>query len=94
MADARKVDAKEASVRPELTQSSSLEVAEMVHEHADEALGFVEKHEGFILTPEEDKAVLRKIDRRILPLVSGRDDECRALLTTADVCFLCHAVHR
>lgn len=71
MADVKKVDAKEVPVGPELTHSSSLEVAEITHEHADEALDFVEKHEGFVLTPEQDKAVLRKIDLRILPLVGG-----------------------
>jgi hypothetical protein len=71
MADEKKIDGKEVAVEPEIARSSSLGIAEAAHEHADEALEFIEKHDGFTFTPEQDQAVLRKIDRRILPLVGN-----------------------
>jgi gentisate 1,2-dioxygenase len=49
----------------------SLEIGEPLHKHADEALRFIEQHQGFTYTPEQDKAVLKKIDRHLMPLVSG-----------------------
>lgn len=48
----------------------SIEIAEVLEIHADEAFGFVEKHEGFTYTPEQDNAVLRKIDKHLMPLVT------------------------
>jgi hypothetical protein len=71
MADEKRIDGKDVAVEPEITRSSSLGIAEASHEHADEALGFIEKHEGFTFTAEQDQAVLRKIDLRILPLVGN-----------------------
>ncbi|KAF2104482.1 MFS general substrate transporter [Rhizodiscina lignyota] len=66
--DEKKIDSKQVSAEPEVVRES-LEIIEAAHEHADEALGFVEKHEGFTFTPEQDKAVQRKIDRHIMPLM-------------------------
>lgn len=39
-------------------------------EHGDVALGFLENHETAVYTREEEKAVLRKIDMVLMPLVS------------------------
>lgn len=47
----------------------SIDIIEPVNDHADVALEFVEKHEGFTFTEEQDKAVLWKIDLHIMPLV-------------------------
>lgn len=68
MNEEKKRDSKQVATGPELIQGSS-DVTEVVHELADEALGFVEKHEGFMFTAKQDKAVLRKIDLHIMPLV-------------------------
>ncbi len=38
-------------------------------QHADVALGFVREHEGVVYTLEQEKAVLRKIDMTLMPLV-------------------------
>ncbi len=62
------VEAKPQPVQ-DVTTRPSIEIVEAQYQHADEALGFVEKHEGFTYTPEQDKAVLRKIDRHLMPLV-------------------------
>ncbi|EXJ92787.1 hypothetical protein A1O3_01339 [Capronia epimyces CBS 606.96] len=51
------------------SQLGSIDVIEPLTDHADEALRFVEKHEGFSYTVEEDKAVLKKIDRHLMPLL-------------------------
>lgn len=63
MSDSTKKGSDEPVVR------QSIEIAEVLQVHADEAFGFVEKHEGFTYTPEQDKAVLRKIDKHLMPLV-------------------------
>ncbi|KAK5022231.1 hypothetical protein LTS07_010311 [Exophiala sideris] len=52
-----------------MARLQSLEVGEPLHEHADEALRFIEQHQGFTYTPEQDKAVLKKIDRHLMPLL-------------------------
>lgn len=77
MAYEKKVDEKVVSLEPEITRSTSFGIAEVVHEHADEALAFVEKHDDFTFTAEQDKAVLRKIDLRIMPLVGNTDYESK-----------------
>ena len=37
--------------------------------HADAALGFIENHASIEYTPEQEKKVLRKIDKYLMPLV-------------------------
>ncbi|KAH8803568.1 major facilitator superfamily domain-containing protein [Xylogone sp. PMI_703] len=69
MVSEKKIDEKGVAVEPEITRSISFGIAEVAHEHADEALGFVEKHGDFTFTEEQDRAVLRKIDWRIMPLM-------------------------
>lgn len=71
MADENKIESKGGVGEPEIEGSISLGIAEASHEHADEALDFVEKHQGFSFTSDQDKSVLRKIDLRIMPLVSN-----------------------
>jgi hypothetical protein len=44
--------------------------ASALHQHGDAALGFLEAHETVVFTQEEEKAVLRKIDLVLMPLVS------------------------
>lgn len=53
-----------------MAKLQSLQIDEPLHEHADEALRFIEQHQGFTYTPEQDKAVQRKIDRHVMPLVN------------------------
>ncbi len=36
---------------------------------ADLALGYIREHEAAVYTPEQEKAVLRKIDRVLMPLM-------------------------
>lgn len=38
--------------------------------HGDVALGFLETHEPVVFTPEEERKVVQKIDRVLMPLVS------------------------
>ncbi len=45
------------------------DVKTVLHNHADVALGFLETHEVVSFTREEEKAVIRKIDRVLMPLV-------------------------
>ena len=42
---------------------------EHLHKHADRALDFVEAHGDVSFTPQEERAVVRKIDRVLMPLV-------------------------
>ncbi|CZR58593.1 related to allantoate permease [Phialocephala subalpina] len=58
---------KKGSIEPAVR--NSIEIAEVLQVHADEAFGFVEKHEGFTYTLEQGKAVLRKIDKHLMPLM-------------------------
>jgi len=51
-------------------QSPEPEMKE-IHKHGDAALDFLETHERITYTAEEEKAVIRKIDRVLMPLVSG-----------------------
>ncbi|OQV03839.1 hypothetical protein CLAIMM_08829 [Cladophialophora immunda] len=44
---------------------------EVLRTHADAALGFLETHENFTYTKEDEKAVLRKIDKILVPLMMG-----------------------
>lgn len=44
-------------------------------QHADLALGFVEQHEGYTYTEAEEKALVRKIDLVLMPLVSPVDNQ-------------------
>ena len=60
-----------------IARLQSLEVGEPLHEHADEALRFIEQHQGFTYTPEQDKSVLKKIDRHLMPLVRIHPSESR-----------------
>ncbi|KAK5713495.1 hypothetical protein LTR15_011195 [Elasticomyces elasticus] len=73
MAETKQIDTKDVAVGQTSAQSDggSFQIGEVheVHNHADVALDFIEKHEGFTFTPEEDQAVLRKIDLHILPLM-------------------------
>lgn len=46
--------------------------ASLVHDHADVALNFLEGHERITYTQEEEKTVIHKIDRVLMPLVSVR----------------------
>lgn len=50
-------------------------------QHGDVALNFLETHEPVIFTPEEEKKVVQKIDRVLMPLV------CEFI-----VCILCRNV--
>jgi hypothetical protein len=43
----------------------------VLHEHGDTALQFLEAHDTVVFTPQEEKNVVRKIDRVLMPLVSG-----------------------
>ncbi|EXJ79503.1 hypothetical protein A1O1_08767 [Capronia coronata CBS 617.96] len=56
------------AAEPTTSRIRSMDIIEPLRDHADEALHFVEKHEGFTYTPEQDKAVLKKIDRHLMPL--------------------------
>ncbi|KAK4947979.1 hypothetical protein LTR10_013032 [Elasticomyces elasticus] len=42
-----------------------------LHQHGDKALDFLETHEAITYTKEEEKAVLRKIDKVLIPLMLG-----------------------
>ncbi|KIV80889.1 hypothetical protein PV11_08356 [Exophiala sideris] len=42
-----------------------------LHQHGDKALDFLETHEAITYTKEEEKAVLRKIDKVLIPLTLG-----------------------
>lgn len=42
-----------------------------LHEHGDRALAFVEEHDAVSFTPQEEKKLLRKIDRVLMPLVGS-----------------------
>ena len=70
MSDEKAVDLKQVPLEPSSTHQS-IEIIEALPAHADEALGFVEKHERFSYTPEQDRAVLRKFDRHLMPLVTA-----------------------
>ncbi len=41
----------------------------VLHDHGDKALGFLETHEQVFFTRAEEKAVIWKIDRVLMPLV-------------------------
>ena len=81
-----------AKTQPEesLARLESLQIGEPLHEHADEALRFIEQHQGFTYTPEQDKAVLRKIDRHLMPLVSRHPKETTHLFTNCSLSYSCH----
>lgn len=50
-----------------------------LHDHGDKALHFLENQEAVTYTAEEEKNVIRKIDRVLMPLVSS--------LLVPDTCF-------
>lgn len=41
----------------------------VLHDHGDAALDFLEHHEAVAYTAEEEKGVIRKIDKVLMPLV-------------------------
>lgn len=41
------------------------------HAHGDKALEFLDTHEAVTFTKEEERAVVRKIDQVLMPLVSS-----------------------
>jgi precorrin-6B methylase 1 len=94
MDEAKKTVGKQALSESDVVHGSS-DVIEPIHDLADEALGFVEKHEGFIFTPEQDKAVLRKIDRHIMPLVivTQLDPGFQELTPATDVHLIPVSIH-
>jgi hypothetical protein len=68
MDEGKKEKSTEVSAEPQ-SRIASIDIIEAVHDHADVAFGFIEKHEGFVFTEAQDRAVLRKIDLHIMPLV-------------------------
>jgi hypothetical protein len=54
---------------PSVNDGEMLHVAEEKHRDTDIALDFVERHEGFTYTSEQERAVVRKIDVWLMPLV-------------------------
>lgn len=63
---ATSVEMQNGAVAPEeyiIDESTTL------NKHADAALDFVEQHEGFSYTREEERALVRKIDWVLMPLV-------------------------
>lgn len=83
---------KSADVKAEPGESmarlQSIQIEEPLHEHADEALRFVEQHRGFTYTPEQDKAVQRKIDRHLMPLVSDHSQASKIFVSNGLQLFL------
>lgn len=53
------------------TENNDSKIA-VLHEHGDVALGFLENHDTIVFTPEEERQVVRKIDRVLMPLVGRR----------------------
>jgi hypothetical protein len=53
----------------ELDSASANMKASVLPEHGDVALGFLENHDIAVYSREEEKAVLRKIDMMLMPLV-------------------------
>lgn len=49
-------------------------------QHADAALKFVEQHEGVTFTAAEEKALVKKIDLVLMPLVC-----CKSTLTSLQI---------
>lgn len=62
--------ANSLDVRPAPSAVEVIELPELKLQHADAALGFVEDHAGITFTEAEERAVLRKIDLRLMPLAS------------------------
>ena len=54
--------------RVEMIQSNDPKAA-TIKEHGDAALDFLENHETVTFTREEEKRLIRKIDRVLMPLV-------------------------
>ena len=56
---------------PSLGHGDVMPISAEKHREADVALDFVERHEGFTYTKEQERAVVRKIDMWLMPLVSA-----------------------
>lgn len=62
-------DDKAVEMAP-VTQTPSVNPKTAVmHDHGDAALDFLEHHEAVAYTADEEKRVIRKIDRVLMPLV-------------------------
>ena len=60
------------SLQTSCNDGEIIKVTDVKLGEADVALGFIEQHEGFTYTPDQEKAVLRKIDFWLMPLVSAQ----------------------
>lgn len=54
---------------PSIADATILEMAPDPHKSADVALDFLNVHDSVTYTPEQEKAVLRKIDMWLMPLM-------------------------
>jgi hypothetical protein len=64
----------ESDSTPSIHDGEIVEISEKQHQEADVALAFIEQHGNFAYTPEQEKALVRKIDRYLMPLVRLHPD--------------------
>lgn len=54
---------------PSIAEATVLEMSPGPHKSVDVALDFLDVHDSITYTPEQEKAVLRKIDMWLMPLM-------------------------
>lgn len=62
-------DAVTPSSRISYGDGEVIQPSDMKRRDGDVALDFIEQHEGFQYTPQQERAVVRKIDLWLMPLV-------------------------